>query len=253
MKRVYDFLIELNSNNNREWFNANKSRFVEIQTIFNSFVERLVADVESWDEHIRDSALSVKDCTYRIYRDTRFSKDKSPYKTHMGAYICRGGKKAPYAGYYFHLEPDAAEFSLKGMQNAVEGSGGNCTANGGGFLGKTLLAAGLYCPEPKVVQSLRDEISVNGDSLLDAIALARGFELDTCNMLKKVPRGFENIEERWKELIRHKDFSIGAPLPVSVLDEGEDALLEYVSQRFRSCRKFNDLLNMAVDYAMEEM
>lgn len=231
MKRVYDFLIELSSNNNREWFGANKSRFLEIQTIFFEFVEQLVAEIESWDEQIRDSALSVKDCTYRIYRDTRFSKDKTPYKTHMGAYICRGGKKSQYAGYYFHIEP-----------------GEN------GFLGKSLLAAGLYCPEPKIVQSLRDEISVNGDSLLDAIALAEGFELDNSyNMLKKVPRGFENIEERWKDLIRHKDFSIMLPLSVEILEGGNDALLKYLSDRFRSCQKFNDLLNMAVDYAIEEM
>ncbi len=231
MKRVYDFLIELSSNNNREWFGVNKSRFLEIQTIFFEFVEQLVAEIEGWDEQIRDSALSVKDCTYRIYRDTRFSKDKTPYKTHMGAYICRGGKKSQYAGYYFHIEPDE-----------------------NGFLGKSLLAAGLYCPEPKIVQSLRDEISVNGDSLLDAIAFAEGFELDNSyNMLKKVPRGFEDIEERWKDLIRHKDFSIMMPLPVEIMEGGNEALLKYVSDRFRSCQKFNDLLNMAVDYALEEM
>ena len=232
MKRVYDFLIELSNNNNREWFHENKGRYVEIQNIFNAFVEMLISDIEKWDDSIRDSALSVKDCTYRIYRDTRFSKDKTPYKTHMGAYICRGGKKSPYAGYYFHLEADI---------------------NSSGFLGKSLLAAGLYCPEPKIVQSLRDEISVNGDSLLEAIASAEGFELETYNVLKKVPRGFEGIEDRWKDLIKHKDFSISTPLPVSILEAGNDEVLEYVSGKFRTCHHFNNLLNMAVDYAIEEM
>ena len=236
MKRVYDFLVKLGDNNNREWFNKNKGEYLQVQEIFNRFVEKLIADIEGWDEQIRDSHLQVKDCTYRIYRDTRFSKDKSPYKTHMGAYICRSGKKSPYAGYYFHLEPSF---------------GDGATASG--YLGNSLLAAGLYCPDTKIVQSLRDEISVNGDSLLDAISEAQGFELETYNVLKKVPRGYEDIEERRKDLIKHKDFSIGMSLPLELLDRGDDELLEYVSARFKSCRHFNELLNMAVEYAIEEM
>ena len=75
--------------------NTNKS-------IFDSFTEQLILGIQSFDSNINN--LSVKDCTYRIYRDARFSKDKTPYKTHMGAFISPNGKKSGYSGYYFHIE-----------------------------------------------------------------------------------------------------------------------------------------------------
>ncbi len=228
MKLVYDFLTTLANNNNREWFNAHKDEYLQAQEIFNGFVEKLISAIGSWDEQILRSSLQVKDCTYRIYRDTRFSKNKEPYKTHMGAYICRGGKKSPYAGYYFHIEPGSAD----------------------GFLGGSLLAAGLYCPDNAVIQSLRDEISVNGDSFLNAIAEADGFALEDYNKLKRVPRGFEDVDERWKELLKYKDFTIGEPLPADIL--ASPSLLDHVCNRFRKCSHFNNILNLAVDYAYEQ-
>ncbi len=254
MKRIYEFLAQLKDNNNREWFNAHKEEYKAAQELFNHFTEMLICRIEAWDEEIKDSALTIKDCTYRIYRDTRFSKDKAPYKTHMGAYICRGGKKSPYAGYYFHLEPN--DF----ITSSVFPDGANCP-NGtpdnmaavGGFLGGPLLAAGLYCPEPKVIASLRDEISVNGDTFLDAIAEAKGFKLEDFDTLKKVPRGFTDAPERWHNMLKHKDFSISTPLPLELLLGGEEALLDYVEARFKTTRQFNRLLNLAVDYAIEEM
>ena len=76
--------------------------------------------------------LKVKDCTYRIYRDVRFSKDKSPYKTHMGCYICRGGKKSGYSGYYFHVATEQSDVYPSGH----------------------MLAVGDYCMEPKALKIL---------------------------------------------------------------------------------------------------
>ncbi len=248
MIRVYNFLAQLKENNNREWFNAHKEEYKAVQNIFNNFTGQLISRIEIWDEDIRNSALQVKDCTYRIYRDTRFSKDKAPYKTHMGAYICPRGKKSPYAGYYFHIEP-AAVISNP-LPDGVAISPGNA-ANG--FLGRSLLAGGLYCPEPKVIASLRDEISVNGDTFLEAIAQADGFSLEDFDTLKRLPRGFEHAEERWHNLLKHKDFSIAAPLHENLISGNWDALLDYVDEKFRSCRQFNHLLNLAVDYALEEL
>ena len=100
MKDMIEFLRELKMNNNREWFCKNKHRYQEVQGRFNEFTERLIHGIASFDPTIAN--LGVKDCTYRIYRDVRFSEDKSPYKTHLGAVICRGGKKSGFAGYYFH-------------------------------------------------------------------------------------------------------------------------------------------------------
>ena len=240
MKQVYDFLCRLKENNNREWFERHKSEYKEAQAEFNSFIEKLIVEIARFDSDIRPDLLGVKDCIFRIYRDIRFSKNKAPYKTYMGGYICKGGKKSPYAGYYFHVEPLSdgwgADHVLKPEQE---------------FLGGNLLAAGLYCPEPKVVQSLRDEISVNGDSFLRALKRARGFRLDTYQVLKKVPKGFEGADEKWKELLKHKDFSVSLPIDNSFLFAPD--LLERTAEKFSLTCEFNRILNMAVQYALEEM
>ena len=89
MKTVIQFLRKLKENNNREWFMDHKQEYLDAQATFNAFVEKILIGLSEADESVR--GLTVKDCTYRIYRDVRFSKDKSPYKTHMGAYICPGG------------------------------------------------------------------------------------------------------------------------------------------------------------------
>ena len=149
----------------------------------------------------------------------------------MGAYICKGGKKSQYAGYYFHIEPVWEE--------------------GNGFLGGSLLAAGLYRPDPKIVKSIRDEIYVNGDTFLDAVALAKGFNLDG-DVLKKLPQGFNDVRQEWNELIRQKEFGLFMPIGEKFLFGGNDRLLEYVNGRFKSCCRYNKLINMAVDYALEE-
>lgn len=232
MKQVYDFLCRLKENNNREWFNANKEEYLQIREIFNGFVTSLIERMKVWDNRIRESAPTVSECTYRIYRDTRFTKDKSPYKSHMAAYICRGGKKSPYAGYYFHLEPVA-----KGEE--------------GNFLGESLLYAGLYRPESKIVKSLREEIYINGNSLLEAVAAAKGFVYNG-EYLARVPHGYSDIKEEWSGLIRQKDFGLYLPLNSVRLFAGNDRLAEYVDRRFKSCRRYNELINNAVDYALEE-
>ena len=103
MKEVIAFLEALETNNNREWFNSHKDDYVAVQSRFNSFVERLIPAIAAFDDTVE--GLSAKDCTYRIYRDTRFSSDKSPYKLHIGAFICPGGKKSGFAGYYFQVGP----------------------------------------------------------------------------------------------------------------------------------------------------
>lgn len=240
MKHVYDFLARLGANNNREWFEKHKSEYKEAQAEFNAFVEKLIAEIARFDPEIRPEALGIKDCTYRIYRDTRFSKNKNPYKTHMGGYICCGGKKSPYAGYYFHIEPTAEELGIASPYPVQPD-----------FLGGHQLAAGLYCPEPRIVQSLRDEISVNGDSFLHALETARGYRLDRYQVLKKVPRGFENTEERWKELLKHKDFSISTPIDRNFLFAPD--LLERTAEKFALAHEFIRIVNLAVRYALEEM
>ncbi len=224
MKRVLDFLNDLRLNNTREWFNANKRRYQETLEVFNAFAEELIAEIGAFDESVK--GLTLRDCTYRIYRDTRFSHDKTPYKTHMGVYICPGGKKSGNAGYYFHVEPE-----------------------GGGLLGHHLMSAGIYMPEPAVLKSVRDEFFDNGEEVVGALKKAKEFSLDRSNQLKRTPTGYPTGSP-YDEYLRLKDFHVVKTFGDNyVLTDG---LAERVAADFRTTYDFVALLNRAADFAHEE-
>lgn len=225
MKRVLDFLSDLRVNNNREWFNANKGRYLEANAVFNEFAGNLIAAIGEFDPSVR--GLTLKECTYRIYRDTRFSHDKTPYKTHMGVYVCPGGKKSGNAGYYFHVEPQ-----------------------GDGLLGHHLLDVGIYMPESNVLKSVRDEIFDNGAEIEKAIRKAKGFTLNRSNALKRTPTGYP-ADSPYDEYLRLKDFHLDKYIDNDYLLS--DNLLERVSADFRGTYDLVALLNRAADFAHEEM
>lgn len=220
MREVVDFLRELRANNNREWFNAHKAEYRRADSVFKEFAAALVDGIASFDESVR--GLTLADCTYRIYRDTRFSPDKTPYKTHMGVFVAPHGKKAGYAGYYFHLDPN-------------EGS---------------MMYAGLYMPEPIVLKSVREEIIDNGDGLMAAVEAANGFTLCTDNALKRNPKDFPP-GNRYDNLLRLRDF--GLEKPVSERQVLSKELLKHTLDDFRSTYPLVGILNRAVQYAYEEM
>lgn len=225
MREVIEFLKQLHANNDREWFNAHRSEWKRVQGVFNTFVEQLIEGVASFDPSV--SGLTAKDCTYRIARDTRFSNDKTPYKNHIGAYIAPRGKKAGFAGYYFHVEPA-----------------------GDGLLGNNLLSAGLYCPEPVVLRSVRDEVFDNGAEIAAAMKSATGFRLDESNSLKRTPKGYPSDSE-FDQMLRLKDFYLYEPISEQfLLDE---RLLEKTLAEFRRTQPFVAILNRAVQFAFEEM
>lgn len=101
---ILSFLNDLNQHNNREWFNENKKRYEEAKNEFEQFVEHLIPEILKFDPSI--GSLTAKQTTFRIYRDIRFSKDKTPYKTYFGAFMALGGRKSEMAGYYLHLSAD---------------------------------------------------------------------------------------------------------------------------------------------------
>ena len=101
MKEIITYLRQLQAYNNREWFNAHKDEFLKHQARFHRLVEVVIKEKSVFDPSIAN--LTPKDCTYRIYRDVRFSSDKSPYKCHFGAFIAKGGKMSGNSGYYFHI------------------------------------------------------------------------------------------------------------------------------------------------------
>ena len=103
-KRILKFLRQIMANNNREWFQEHKKEYEIVRNEFERGVQQAIERIITFDEEIAN--VQVKDCTYRFYRDTRFSSDKSPYKNHLGAYINAKSKKALRGGYYLYLEPD---------------------------------------------------------------------------------------------------------------------------------------------------
>lgn len=213
MDELFKFLRELKANNNREWFQDNLTRYRDVQKQFDELMSELLKGVSSFDSSI--VGVQVKDCTYRIYRDVRFSPNKEPYKTHIGGYMCPKGKKSGFAGYYFHLEPE-----------------------------NSILAVGLHCPEPKIVASIRDEIFDNGKEFLNSIEVAKGFSVDRSSSLKRVPKGYPQDSE-YGEYLKLKEFDLVKPLEI------DDKTVERTIGDFKSTYPFVALLNRAVAYAKE--
>ena len=221
MERVVNFLNNLNKNNNKVWFDTHKKEFLEAQAVFNDFVDRLIKGISEFDPQVKN--LSVKDCTYRIYRDVRFSNDKTPYKSHMGAFISPHGKNSGYSGYYFHIE-----------------------ASGANYIGGHILSTGIYRPAPKVLKSIREEIMLNGEKLLKAVSVANGFNLDSGDALKRVPSGFP-ADSQFAEFFKLKNYFL-----VQYVDDNfisSNNLLENTILEYKKTLVFNNLLNMCVDYS----
>lgn len=107
------FLKTLSKNNNKVWFDAHRDLYLDAKKDFENFVSILIKKTATFDSDVKE--LQVKECVFRINRDIRFSKNKTPYKTNMGASFDRGGKKSIYAGYYFHAEPGGKSFAGGGI------------------------------------------------------------------------------------------------------------------------------------------
>ena len=122
------FLKALKKNNSKEWFDANRKIYESVKVDFAALVDAIIHSFGKKDPSI--AGLLAKECVFRINRDVRFSKNKDPYKTNMGASITAGGKKVMMAGYYFHLEPG----------------------------GKSFVGGGLYMAEPDKLKKVRQEI-----------------------------------------------------------------------------------------------
>jgi len=161
--KTFAFLKSLKKNNNRDWFNDHKSEYENAKDNVLGFIQELVVAFSTFDSSLR--GLEAKDCLFRIYRDTRFSKDKTPYKTNLGASINAGGKKSMGPGYYVHLEP------------------------GGSFI-----AGGIWMPPADEVKKIRQEIDYNGKDLkkiLTKPSFKKAFGgLSREHALKTAPKGY---------------------------------------------------------------
>lgn len=222
MSYILDFLSDLTKNNNREWFQEHKEDYEKAKNEFEEQIQLLIDKLTLYDPSL--SGLEVKECTWRIYRDVRFSYDKSPYKTHFGAFITRGGKKSPYSGYYIHMEP------------------GNC-----------LMGGGIWCPDPKLLKALRQSVCDHTDeflSILNDPAFHHFYpELDTEDMLKTIPRNFPK-DFPYPDLLKMKSYLVSHSLPDTFFDRKD--WIERVAKDFQLLVPFHHFMNHAVDLFYEK-
>jgi uncharacterized protein (TIGR02453 family) len=159
------FLKDLSKNNNKPWFDAHRKQYDAAKKDFESFIQTIIDKHAKQDETIRD--LTAKNCLFRINRDIRFSKDKTPYKTNMGASINRGGRKSIYAGYYFHCQP-----------------------------GESFVGGGIWMPMPAETKKVRQEIDYCFDEFRKIIESKKfknvyGDLYKEEVSLSRVPQGFD--------------------------------------------------------------
>ena len=173
------FLKDLEKNNNREWFQANKKAFEAAQDNITALVGFLIGEVGKFDPAI--SGLDPKSCIFLIYRDIRFSKDKSPFKTNLGAYISPGGRKSMQPGYYIHIQP-----------------------------GQCFIAAGKHMPDAGELLKIRTAINEDPKEFL-AIVERRGFREKFGKLhgerLSRAPKGFAE-ESPVIEYLKLKSFTV---------------------------------------------
>lgn len=130
MKKTNAYLKKLKKNNNKEWFDKNREEFDEARAEFSNLVDEVIKGISKFDKEI--TGLDARKSTFRINRDIRFSKDKTPYKTNFAAGLSQGGKNSTRPGYYISVRP-----------------------------GEYHLGGGSYMPEPAQLAAIRQEIDYN--------------------------------------------------------------------------------------------
>lgn len=215
MKEVIGFLKRLKRNNNRDWFQAHKDEYVAAKEKVDNLTNSLIALVAEEDaEALR---LTAAQCTYRIYRDTRFSLDKTPYKTHFGIFINPPyGKKSESNGYYFHIEP------------------GNC-----------FIAAGTIGLPPKKLKAVRQSIYDEIDeylSIVESLEFKKYFPTPGEDFLKTAPKGFD---KNWEHIyyLRPKNFCVCCP----VADDYFDTLGNDIREVIHQMHRYNRFVNFPIE------
>jgi len=216
-KATLDFLRDLKKNNNRDWFEKNKQRYLDSVANVSELISEMLKTLTKQDK--RFGSLTPKDCLFRIYRDVRFSKDKSPYKVNMGASINIGGKKAmTSAGYYLHVQP------------------------GGSFL-----AGGIWMPSGDLLKKIRQEIDYNGKDLKKIMA-NKNFKsyfgsLDDTYKLKSAPRGYDK-DHPDIELLKFNSYIVWKQYSDKKVNE--KAFVKELDKGMKIMKPFIDFLNVAI-------
>lgn len=216
--QTLQFLRNLKEHNNKTWFDASRKEYDAARKDFEGFVAALLKALTPLEPALGGQA--AKDCTYRIFRDVRFSKDKTPYKSHFGAFFAKGGRKWDGAGFYLHLEPGAI------------------------FAG-----GGLWMPEPALLKKVRQEIDYSFEEFSDIISnkgFKKLFPKLNGEALSRPPQGYEAGNPAI-EFLKMKSFTAGTALKDEDLTSKDAA--QKIAPAFTTLSPFINFLNRAQEEA----
>ena len=218
-KESLQFLDDLKKNNNRDWFQDNKKRYEIFKKDYHQLVSDFLDVMKPLDPSLE--LLEVKNCTFRINRDIRFSKDKSPYKAHLGVWMSTGAKGANRAGYYVHIEK-----------------------------GASFIAGGFYSPEAADLKKVRKEIAFFHEDL-EAILADKNFkkefgslDVNETNSLKSMPRGYEK-DHPAIEFLKLKSFTATQKYDISEVTQKD--FVSKMSKKLIALKPLNEFINRALD------
>lgn len=216
-KDTLRFLSALKKNNNKDWFDRNKEKYLAAKADIDKLTGEIIQSFSKFEPAFK--SLTPKDCVFRIYRDVRFSKDKRPYKTNMGLSMNAGGKKAETAGYYVHIEP-----------------------------GNSFFAAGRWMPSSDHLKKIRQEIDFNGRTLnriLKNTSFKKKFgTLSDEYKLSRPPKGY-NEDHPLIDLLKLTSFIAWKKIPDRELTG--KSLVKQLDSDAKIIKPLIDFLNEAID------
>ncbi len=210
------FLKGLAKNNDKEWFDANRKHYETAKKDYEQFVQGILDELAMTEDGFKEQ--KAKDCVFRIFRDVRFSKNKTPYKANFGAVFSKGGKKTMGGGYYVHLEP-----------------------------GKNFIGGGIWQPEGDVLKKIRQEVDYNFKEFQKIISdknFKKTFGEIDGERLKKAPQGYDE-ENPAIEYLKLKSFTVGAAIKDE--DFTSKTATKNVLSIFKTMKPFIDFLSRAVE------
>ncbi|HXI00992.1 MAG TPA: DUF2461 domain-containing protein [Sphingobacteriaceae bacterium] len=214
---TFKFLEDVAVNNDREWFQVNKSRYEDARANAIDFTREVILGLSVSDPLITTD-IEPKDCVLRIYRDIRFSKDKTPYKTNIGIGISQNGKNFKGPGYYIHIHPKTS-----------------------------FITGGCWMPEASLLKSIRQEIDYSSsdfNSIISHPAFIKYYKnLDREDMLKTAPKGY-GTDHPYINYLKLKSFTASHDINRKILT-GKDAVA-YTVGVLRTLFPFMEFLRNAV-------
>lgn len=218
-ENTLQFLKDLKANNNRDWFLDNKKRYEAVKKEYYQLTADVLDLIKPLDPALE--LLEVKNCVFRINRDIRFSKDKSPYKTHLGIWLSTGAKNAETAGYYLQIDAE-----------------------------NPFVGGGMYCPQPDQIQKIRKEINFFYDDLVaiindnEFVANYKSLNRDENSTLKNPPRGYEK-DNPAIEFLKLKSYT--ATEKFDVQWQTKKDFIPLMVQKMIALQPLNNFINRALE------